>query len=66
MPEKADAITQIKDLLEPDEVKLWFVRALPEIRSVVEVVARVDGIDAALKDVKQLYLAFICQRKGMM
>ena len=42
-----DVIQKVSDKLEPEEVKAWFIRALPEIRDVVTTVAKVDGIDVA-------------------
>jgi hypothetical protein len=56
-----EIIAQIRYRLSPDELSDWFMRSLPEIKDSVLAVAKVDGIEVAIRDVKELFLSWIQQ-----
>jgi len=55
----AEIMSTIHDRLSPHEVQEWFRASYDEIRDAVVTIARVDGIDRAVKDTKELFVAWL-------
>lgn len=54
-----EIIGRIHNELSVKEVQHWFLASQHDIRDVVLSVAKADGIDAATKEVRRLYVAWI-------
>ena len=55
--DRSEILDRIKGRLEPQELFAWFLVALPEIESAVLSLARVEGIESAVRGIKELYLS---------
>jgi hypothetical protein len=61
--EDGEILSRVAEQLKPVEVQEWFLAVESQARDAVLTVAKVDGIHAAVRGVKELYLAWLVNRK---